>query len=488
MSDQTGLDFSMLRSVHVTVHGERAVVIGGSIAGLAAARVLSDHFSDVLVVERDGLPEEPGPRRGVPQSVHLHGLTLGGRQALDEIYGNKGFTSSMRAAGAAYFDFYKHQAVLLPEGWLRRAPSDVKAVYGSRACMEHVIRTLTRQIKSIGFRTGQATGLQASADSKRVNGVCLLGADGKEAVLEAELVVDATGRGSKSPKWFEDLGYEPPSESIVEPFLGYASVYCTIPEDAWPGDVRAVGAPPSRPGFTRGGYVIPQENGLSVVMAAGTNRDYPPGDKDRFTEFLFTANTPVFYHIWRAAEQVTEIRTTRTSTNRLRHWQDLSARPGAFLAIGDAVAAFNPVYGQGITTAALQAKALQRRLQEDSRVGEVVDRFPQDAMDLTAFAWTSSTLGDLQFPRTEVKNAEAAAPSPEEMFYLKQLRLLATENAYVAQQYFDAISFMRPDWLSTPELRRLAMERANGPQDPVADVSTPPPWADAEPPKVPASV
>jgi flavin-dependent dehydrogenase len=462
--------------------------LGGSIAGLIAARVLSDHFAEVIVIERDGLPEEPGPRRGVPQSVHLHGLTLGGRRALDELYGEDAFTSEMRGAGAAYFDFFKYQAILMPEGWLRRAPSDVMVVYGSRACMEHVIRGLTRRLPNISFRTGQATNLTASADSQRANGVRILDEDGAETTIDAELVVDATGRGSRSPKWIEGLGFQAPEESIVEPFLGYASVYCKIPDDAWPGDVRAVGAPPSRPGFTRGGYVIPQENGLSVIMAAGTNYDYPPGDVDGFTEFLRSANTSVMYDTWRAAEQVTEIKTTRTSTNRLRHWHKMSARPGGFLAIGDAVAAFNPVYGQGITTAALQSKALQRCLREDVRLEDVVTRFPQDAMDLSAFAWTSSTLGDLQFPKTKTQNAEAAAPSAEEAFFLKQLRLLSTENAYVAQQYFQAISFMRPDWLATAELQRLAMERASGPQDPVSDLSSPPPWADAEPPKVPATV
>lgn len=472
----------------MSVQAERAVVIGGSIAGLVAARVLSDHFSDVLIIERDGLPEAPGPRRGVPQSVHLHGLTLGGRLALDEIYGDDGFTTSMRESGAAYFDFFRHQAVLLPEGWLRRAPSDVKAVYGSRACMEHVIRTLSRKVGNIGFRTGQAVGLRASGDGKRVDGVHFLSEEGTEELLEAELVVDATGRGSRSPKWIEDLGYPTPSDSIVEPFLGYATVYCTIPDDAWPGDVRAVGAPPMRPDNTRGGYVIPQENGLSVIMAAGTNHDHPPADPDGFAEFLRTANTHVMYDTWRAAEQVTEIRTTRTSTNRLRNWAGVSSRPEGFLAIGDAVAAFNPVYGQGITTAVLQAQALQRRLRADDRVTDVVNRFPQDAMDLTAFAWFSSTYGDLQFPRTETTNADIAAPDPAALHLFKQIRLLATEDAYVAQQYFQAISFMRPDWLFTRELTQLATARSEGPQDGVLDVSQPPPWADAEPPNVPVLV
>jgi 2-polyprenyl-6-methoxyphenol hydroxylase-like FAD-dependent oxidoreductase len=459
------------------------VVVGGSIAGLVAARVLSEHFAEVLVCERDGLPEGPGPRRGVPQSVHLHGLTLGGRLALDEIYGDDGFTTSMRAAGAAYFDFFRHQAVLLPEGWLRRAPSDVTAVYGSRSCMEHVIRTLTRTVPNIGFHTGQAVGLRATG--KQVTGVRVRSEDGREEMLDAELVVDATGRGSRSPKWVEDLGYAPPADSIVEPYLGYATVYCHIPEDAWPGDVRAVGAPPMRPDNTRGGYVIPQENGLSVLMAAGTNHDHPPADPEGFTEFLRTANTTVMYDTWRVAEPVTEIRTTRTSTNRLRHWHAMPERPLGFLAIGDSVAAFNPVYGQGITTAALQAQALQRRLRADDRIGDTVDRFPQDAMDLTAFAWFSSTFGDLQFPRTETTNADVAAPDENTLHLFKQIRLLATEDAYVAQQYFQAISFMRPDWLFTPELVALATARSDGPQDGVLDVSQPPPWADAEPPKVP---
>jgi hypothetical protein len=103
----------------VSVHGDRLVVVGGSIAGLLAARVLSDHFAEVTIVERGGLPDNSGPRRGVPRSVHLHGLTLVGRLALDQIYGDDSFTAAMRDVGAVYLDFYKHPAVLLPEGWLQ---------------------------------------------------------------------------------------------------------------------------------------------------------------------------------------------------------------------------------------------------------------------------------------------------------------------------------------------------------------------------------
>jgi hypothetical protein len=246
----------------VSVHGDRLIVVGGSIGGLIAARVLSDHFAEVTIVEWGGLPDSSGPRRGVPQSVHLHGLTLGGRLALDQIYGNDSFTTLMRDVGAAYLDFYKHQAVLLPEGWLRCVPSDVEVVCGSRSFMEHVIRTLTRMVPNISFRTGQAVGLRPSADSKRVTEVRVLAESGADEVLHAELVVDATGRGSRASKWIDELGYRAPEESIVEPFLGYATVYCRIPDDAWPGDV---------PGCHAGGrweFIRPVAVGEEVVATA----------------------------------------------------------------------------------------------------------------------------------------------------------------------------------------------------------------------------
>lgn len=214
------------------MHRDRLVVVGGSIGGLIAARILSDHFAEVTIVERGGLPDNSGPLRRMPQSVHLHGLTPGGCLALDQIYGNDSFTTAMRDVGAAYLDFFKHQAVLLPEGWRRCAQSDVEVVCDSRSLMEHVIRTLTRMVPNISFRTGKVVGLRTSADSKGVTEVRVLAEGGADEVMHAELVVDATGRGSRASKWIEELGYRAPEESIVEPFVGYTTGYGRIPDDA----------------------------------------------------------------------------------------------------------------------------------------------------------------------------------------------------------------------------------------------------------------
>jgi 2-polyprenyl-6-methoxyphenol hydroxylase-like FAD-dependent oxidoreductase len=224
------------------MHRDRLVVVGGSIVGLIAARILSDHFAEVTIVEPAdvpensdplrGLAENSGPLRGVPQSVYLHGLTPGGCLALDQIYGNDSFTTAMRDVGAAYLDFFKHQAVLLPVGWQRCAQSDVEVVCDSRSLLEHVIRTLTRMVPNISFRTGDVVGLRPSADFKGLTEVRVLAEGGADEVMHAELVVDATGRGSRASKWIEELGYRAPEESMVEPFVGSTKVYGQIPDDA----------------------------------------------------------------------------------------------------------------------------------------------------------------------------------------------------------------------------------------------------------------
>jgi 2-polyprenyl-6-methoxyphenol hydroxylase-like FAD-dependent oxidoreductase len=457
------------------VRGDHAVVVGASLAGLPAARVLSEFFDRVTVVERDVLPDGPSHRRGVPQSSHLHGILYGGRLQLDELYGD--FTETMREFGAPYFDFARHQAFLFPEGWIRRAPGDLMVVFATRWTTEHVVRTLTRRITNIKFLQGQVTGLTASTDGARVTGVTVKGDDG-ELVLEADLVIDASGRGSKAPKWIEALGYEPPRDSIVQSFLGYATVYGTLPDDAWPGDIKSIAAPPY-PGKTRGGFIAPQENGLVGVMAAGQSRDHPPGDPDGFAEFLRTAISPVLYEMWSRLEPETNISTTQTSQNRLRRWHELSRRPGRFIPVGDALAAYNPIYGQGITTAALQANALAARLEGLDDLDAVVSLVVDDLVAVSAFAWSAATDSDLSFPGTEAENLNGST-DPEAAAYFQAVRRLTTEDAYVAQAFFRAMGLQKPELLFTPDIRERVERRASQPDLRLADIARPPAFAEDE--------
>jgi flavin-dependent dehydrogenase len=443
------------------------VVIGASVAGCPAAKVLSEFFDRVTIVERDPLPDAADHRRGVPQSAHLHGLLYGGRLTLDDIYGGGGFTAAMREVGGPYFDFARHQAFRFPEGWIRRAPGDLMVVFATRWAMEHQIRCLTRPVANIDILHATVTDLTMSSDGNRVTGVKVLG-DGGEQTIEADLVVDAAGRASKSPKWLSDHGYAPPIESVVRSFLGYATVYGHLPEDAWPGDIKSIAAPPF-PGTTRGGFVVPQENGLVGIMAAGQSRDYPPGDVDGFGEFLKSAITPVLYDLWQQCEPATEIKTTRTSHNRLRRWHELDRRPERFLAVGDANCAFNPVYGQGITTGAMQSKALQSRLNDLDDLDRLVDGFPAEAMAACQFAWTAATDADMGFEATEVENLQVADHDPVVTEYFSRLRLATTLDAGVAGAFFRAQGNMQGALLFDPELvarvERVVAEADTAPVD-----------------------
>ncbi len=460
----------------MSVRSDHAVVIGGSCSGLAAAKVLSEFFSQVTIVDRDELPAHAEHHRGVPQSPHLHGLLYGGRLALDELF-DDGFTDAMRAAGGPYFDFARHQAFRFPEGWIKRAPGDLMVIFATRWTMEHVIRELVRAVDNVQFEVGQAVGLVTTAGGERVSGIKLK--DGR--VIEGDIVIDAAGRGSKAPKWMEELGFTAPEESIVRSFLGYATVYGHVPDDAWPGDIKSIAAPPF-PGTTRGGFVVPQENGLVGIMAAGQARDYPPGDEPGFREFLKTAITPVLSEMYEQMEAETEIRTTKTSHNRLIGWHELDRRPAGFLAIGDAVAAFNPVYGQGITTGAMQAKALREELVAHDQIDTVVDNFPARARAVCDFAWTGATDADMAFEGTETENIERSAPDPEIVSYLSKMRLATTLDSYVAVSFFRAQGSMRGELLFEPELmervERVVAEWDEAPRE----LDRPPEWSDDKAP------
>ena len=460
-------------------HGGHAIVIGGSIAGMAAARALSHFFDHVTIVERDEMPftperprEVPLTRRGVPQGAHLHGLLYVARTTLDELY--DAFTDEMLAIPTPFFDMCRHQALLLPEGWIARAPGEFRVTFATRWTTEWVVHKLTRQVPNITFDVGQVVGLAPSGNNKQVTGVVALRPDGGRHVIEADLVVDASGRGSRAPGWVEELGYAPPVETTVRSYLGYATTYCRLPEDAWPGDLRSITAPPI-PGHSRGGSINPQEDGIVGVIAVGQARDYPPRDREGFTEFLRTGVTPVIYEMWQRAEQICDIATTKTSTNQLRRWHEMADRPQRFLALGDAYAAFNPVYGQGITNAAICAKTLRDRLREHD-LDKAVDVLVQEFFEISAFPWTTATMNDLAFDATETDNLDVPPP-PEAVEYFAQVRRLATEDPYVGGMMFRAIGTQDPSLLFAEPVARRVVARAALPDGPPPDFTAPPLYA-----------
>jgi 2-polyprenyl-6-methoxyphenol hydroxylase-like FAD-dependent oxidoreductase len=445
----TSADGSEIRLGH-------AVVVGGSMAGLAAAAALHPHVDHVTVVERDGFADSPMNRRGVPQGHHAHALMTGGRAALDQLL--PGFSDAMHAAGAPLLDQPRDIAFLTGQGWLARAETGVETFSVRRPVLEFVVRTLVQGLENVSLIEGTVSELLATPDGRRITGVVLTDAGGARVDLEADLVLDASGRGSKAPKWLAALGYPDAPEVEVQPFLGYASRLLDVPEEAWPDGLHGVLALPY-PGATRGGAVFRQDSGYSILTAAGTGKDYPPGDEDGLRAFLQSAMTPVVWEIVSQAEPLTEIATTRTSTNRLRAYHQMATRPARFLPIGDALCALNPAYGQGMTNGARQARHLENLLATSKGIDEVVDRFPSDVAELNAFAWGVATSSDMAFPTTQANGLPAPTPADLEAgIYMQRVERAATADPWLVGQLQGAINSMDPAPLFSEAVRHKVEE------------------------------
>jgi flavin-dependent dehydrogenase len=335
-----------------------AVVLGSSMAGLLAARVLADHFERVTLVERDHLPDTPEYRVGVPQARHAHVLLTRGQVILEELF--PGIRRQLVDAGGVEFDAARDLAWLTPAGWGARFTSGLIAVATTRALLEWTVRRRLREFPEVRIRDGIVVrGLVRSDDGHAVSGVRLAGQT--DATIPADLIVDATGRGSRLPEWLAWLRFARPKETTIDASLGYASRILRLsPRMRLDGvGVFVQAAPPEHP---RGGGLFPIEGNRWLVSLFGGDADYPPTDEAGFLEFAKTLRTPLIAQAIASADPLSDIVGTRATANRRRHYEKLSRLPDGLVALGDAVCAFNPVYGQGMSVAAIGADVLDQSL------------------------------------------------------------------------------------------------------------------------------
>jgi 2-polyprenyl-6-methoxyphenol hydroxylase-like FAD-dependent oxidoreductase len=339
----------------------RAVVMGGGIAGLAAAAALAPR-AEVTIVERDVMDRVSDGRKGVPQAAHQHLLLRRGLLALEALL--PGVSGDLRDAGAVPFDAGADVAWLTPSGWAPRVPSGIRVLGTTRAVLEAVLRRRVESLPSVRIVTGlQWAGITSTGGSGAVDGVMLSeGRAGPHSAVRAELVVDATGRGSRAPAFLRAAGLPVPAETVTESRLAYASLMlrdADLPDGLVGAYVRS--APPRVP---RGGVILPVEDDRHLVTLIGPSGDPPPSDLEGAIDYAEGLRSPLIASVLRRAHACGPVMTSRSTANRWRHHERLGGRPASILTVGDALCALNPAYQQGMTLAAIAAETLADVLRE----------------------------------------------------------------------------------------------------------------------------
>jgi 2-polyprenyl-6-methoxyphenol hydroxylase-like FAD-dependent oxidoreductase len=426
----------------MTKIGSHAVVLGASMAGLLTARSLADFFDTVTVVERDPLPETDAARRGVPQGRHLHALLPRGAQVIEEFF--PGLLDELVIDGAQYFDgrdlsrlYYDVGGHLLAR--TGTAPS-FAAYCATRPFVEGHVRRRVRDIPNVTLLDEHnIVALAATPDHRRVTGARTVSRrTGECATLNADLVVDATGRAAHTPGWLEGLGYDRPREDRVVVHLTYASQRLRMAADA-PSELGfLVGVVPGRP---RGVGLLHCENDTWMFTVIGVAGHEPGGDLAAMCDFVADCAPAHLLDAVRRAEPIGEPVRHKTPCSQWRRYDKLRRFPAGLLVTGDAVCSFNPVYGQGMTVAALEALALRNCL--SSGTEDLARRFFRAAATPIRQAWQLSTNPDLALPEVE-----GTPPLSARLLngYIDRVLAAAESDVAALDQFIRVTSLVDPAW------------------------------------------
>ncbi|MDL5201406.1 FAD-dependent oxidoreductase [Streptomyces sp. ALI-76-A] len=418
-----------------------AVVLGGSHAGMLAARALATVADHVTVVERDALPAGPVPRKGLPQARHVHQLWSGGAHALEELL--PGVTDRLREAGAHRLPVTTDMVVLSPKGWYRRWAESHFMLLSGRDLLDATVRAQVLEDDRVEL-VDRAEVLGLDGTGAAVTGVRLRAHGHTETTLRADLVVDATGRGSRAVRWLTALGLPAPRRRDVDSGLAYASRLYRAPEAARDGfPVVNVMADPRSGGPGRGGVLMPVENGQWLVTLLGTRGGEPSpdtGDFDRYARHEL--RHPIVADLIDRAEPLTDVAFTRTTANRRHFYEGMRVWPDNFAVLGDALAAFNPVYGHGMSVAALSAVALRDVVRRHGWGSPGLSRRVQKAVARPVGpAWDLAIGQDVFYP-----GATEHGPTRRDRLaaaYVDRLTHTATGNGRVARTVTDVMSLER---------------------------------------------
>jgi 2-polyprenyl-6-methoxyphenol hydroxylase-like FAD-dependent oxidoreductase len=380
----------------------RAVVLGASIAGLMAARVLSDHADEVLIIERDGTDFDGTPRPGVPQGTQVHALLSAGAAQLDRWF--PGFSAEAIDAGCVVPPKDGSRGKMWIDKKLRLNPSqpDLPVLISTRPFLELMVRKRTVALPNVTLVSGRADGLVFDGDA--VTGARYLPDGAEEAVVEsADLVVDAMGRSSRLSDWLEDNGWPKPPMRRMPIKLNYATAIFKYDEsitDLWSSVATASAKPATGEPAHVGGF-LKVEGERTIMLIAGYDTDRPSRDYEDYKTRCRRDFPAPYGDIAEQGQVITDVITYHQADSRRRDFDELTRFPAGLIAAGDAVASFNPVYGQGMTSAILHASCLSAYLHENPSLTRPAKSYFDRVRVIVDVAWQLSTFADLDLPHVD---------------------------------------------------------------------------------------
>jgi 2-polyprenyl-6-methoxyphenol hydroxylase-like FAD-dependent oxidoreductase len=439
--------------------GGRAIVVGASMAGLCAARVLGERFEEVLVVDRDDLPDGASWRAQVPQGRHPHLLLVAGARLLEGWF--PGIVDELRASGAVDVDLCADVLWFQSGGAWRRPVSGLRCPCMSRPLLEWTVRRRLAEHPAVTFAAGTAVeGLEADPSGGRVTGVRVTDGDPIDGVL----VVDATGRQARSLRWLEQLGYDAPPTSVVE--VGTRYVTQVFRRTDQPVRDWKVAAMIDIPAAKRLAMAVPFEGDRWHVLLGGINGEAAPTDRAEALAYARTFPSPVIADLMEASEPVGEAATHRFPANQRRHVERLRRFPLGWVPTGDAVCSFNPIYGQGMTSAAQQAVALGRELDRSGSVDRTfARRYFRAAGRSVTTPWSIAVGGDFVYDGTRGKK-----PPGTDLVnrYMERGNVAAQHDDRVSRRMTEVLAMVRrPESLMAPAfVGRVLWAARRGPSTP----------------------
>lgn len=424
-----------MRSPHaecMTENTNHAVVIGASVAGMAAAAAVSNHSDHVTLVEREVLPPAGQARRAVPQGRHVHALLPGGLAAIEQLL--PGFEAELVAGGAVRCDSMRQiRFVISGHQFTRDAPAATN-VLASRPYIEGHLRRRVLELPNVTLLDGASVqGLTVGPD-----GLAITGARLTDRAIAGDLVVVATGRAGQLPAWLEALGFPTPAEEKLRVDIRYASRHLRI-QDGCLGEDKLILITP-QPGRPRGMGLFAQEDGTWLLTLVGYGSAHrPPTDEAGFVEFLASVAPGDVLAAVIAGELLDEAVTHAFPESRRRRYERVARFPSGLIAIGDVISSFNPVYGQGMSVAALEALALRHAL--ESGTDRLPQRYLKAARGIVDVAWGLAIGSDLSLP--EVAGPRSLSTRLSNQWAERILRA-AEHDAHVAGVFGSVTDLLAP--------------------------------------------